>query len=65
MYCIYIFRSNPTSPTQQVYTTAPSRSYHPAARGGVPVYPPASPQIHRKMQQMGTGPSAVQQQVKN
>ncbi|XP_045465219.1 palmitoyltransferase ZDHHC8 isoform X4 [Harmonia axyridis] len=59
------YRSNPTSPTQQVYTTAQPRSYHPASRGGVPVYPPASPQIHRKMQQMGTSSSAVQQQQDN
>lgn len=39
------YRSNPTSPTQQAYT-AP-RPYHPAARGGVPVYPPQSPQVRR------------------
>ncbi|CAG9763939.1 unnamed protein product [Ceutorhynchus assimilis] len=42
------YRSNPTSPTQQqVY--APARAYHPAVRGGVAVYPPPSPQIHRKV----------------
>ncbi|KAK9882065.1 hypothetical protein WA026_018915 [Henosepilachna vigintioctopunctata] len=57
------YRSNPTSPTQQVYTTAPTRTYHPAARGGVPVYPPASPQIHRKMQQMGSGAPTLQHQL--
>lgn len=35
------YRSNPTSPTQ--------RTYYPALRGGVPVYPPPqSPQIKRK-----------------
>ncbi|KAF5278503.1 hypothetical protein FQR65_LT15674 [Abscondita terminalis] len=43
------YRSNPTSPTQQVTYTAP-RSYHPAIRGGVSVYPPQSPQVHRKTQ---------------
>lgn len=48
------YRSNPTSPTQnQVYTssatTAPrTNTYHPAMRGGVAVFPPQSPQIHRK-----------------
>lgn len=31
------YRSNPTSPTQ--------RTYYPALRGGVPVYPPQSPQV--------------------
>lgn len=41
-----LYRSNPTSPTQQAYS-AP-RPYHPAVRGGVPVYPPQSPQVHRK-----------------
>ncbi|KAG5889128.1 hypothetical protein JTB14_034185 [Gonioctena quinquepunctata] len=50
------YRSNPTSPTQQTYTTAP-RTYHPAARGGVPVYPPQSPQVHRK--QLGAGTPTV------
>ncbi|XP_028140364.1 palmitoyltransferase ZDHHC8 isoform X1 [Diabrotica virgifera virgifera] len=49
------YRSNPTSPTQQ-YTTAP-RTYHPAARGGIPVYPPQSPQVHRK--QLGAGTPTV------
>ncbi len=34
------YRSNPTSPTQ--------RTYYPALRGGVPVYPPPSPQVKRK-----------------
>ncbi|KAL1516957.1 hypothetical protein ABEB36_000784 [Hypothenemus hampei] len=45
------YRSNPTSPTQQQMYVAPlsSRTYHPAIRGGVPVYPPPSPQIHRKI----------------
>lgn len=33
------YRSNPTSPTQ--------RTYYPALRGGVPVYPPQSPQVSR------------------
>ncbi|KAF5282686.1 hypothetical protein FQA39_LY17493 [Lamprigera yunnana] len=46
------YRSNPTSPTQQVTYTAP-RSYHPAIRGGVSVYPPQSPQVHRKTQLSG------------
>ncbi|XP_066595048.1 palmitoyltransferase ZDHHC8 isoform X2 [Prorops nasuta] len=42
------YRSNPTSPTQQTYN-AP-RPYHPALRGGVPVFPPhhQSPQGKRK-----------------
>lgn len=39
------YRSNPTSPTQQGY--AAPRTYHPALRGGVPVYPPQSPQVSR------------------
>lgn len=34
------YRSNPTSPTQ--------RTYYPALRGGVPVYPPQSPQVSRE-----------------
>lgn len=43
------YRSNPTSPTQQTtYTAPPTRTYHPAMRGGVAVYPPQSPQVHRK-----------------
>ncbi|XP_074102996.1 zinc finger DHHC-type containing 8 [Cotesia typhae] len=42
--------SNPTSPTQQLYSTAPRAAYHPASRGGVPVFPPThqSPQVKRK-----------------
>lgn len=42
--------SNPTSPTQQPYSTAPRAAYHPASRGGVPVFPPThqSPQVKRK-----------------
>lgn len=47
------YRSNPTSPTQQnQYGGAPQTrtAYHPAMRGGVPVFPPQqSPQVHRKM----------------
>ncbi|KAF7269325.1 zinc finger DHHC-type containing 8 isoform X2 [Rhynchophorus ferrugineus] len=45
------YRSNPTSPTQQqIYPPQPNtRTYHPAMRGGVAVYPPPSPQIHRKL----------------
>lgn len=50
------YRSNPTSPTQQSYSNPP-RSYHPAVRGGVPVYPPQSPQVHRK--QLGAGTPTV------
>lgn len=44
------YRSNPTSPTQQQMYAPQSttRTYHPAMRGGVAVYPP-SPQIHRKL----------------
>lgn len=51
------YRSNPTSPTQQPYATnAPRAAYHPALRGGVPVFPPhqppplphQSPQVKRK-----------------
>lgn len=42
------YRSNPTSPTQQASYQAPTRTYHPAIRGGVSVYPPQSPQVHRK-----------------
>lgn len=44
------YRSNPTSPTQQTITYTPQRPpYHPANRGGVPVFPPQpSPQVKRK-----------------
>ncbi|XP_043265037.1 palmitoyltransferase ZDHHC5-B isoform X1 [Colletes gigas] len=43
------YRSNPTSPTQQLYANAPRSAYHPAMRGGVPVFPPhQSPQVKRK-----------------
>lgn len=47
------YRSNPTSPTQQPYVAnAPRAAYHPAMRGGVPVFPPhqphQSPQVKRK-----------------
>lgn len=43
------YRSNPTSPTQQLYANAPRAAYHPAMRGGVPVFPPhQSPQVKRK-----------------
>lgn len=63
------YRSNPTSPTQQQHqqynqmyggnagNTTGTRPYHPAMRGGVPVFPPQpppgqsggqSPGIHRK-----------------
>lgn len=54
------YRSNPTSPTQQSYAAPPpSRTYHPAMRGGVPVYPPpASPQVHRKPM-LGANTSAL------
>lgn len=54
------YRSNPTSPTQQPqYTTNPPRvAYHPAMRGGVPVFPPhqphQSPQVKRKAATMAT-----------
>ncbi|EGI62864.1 Putative palmitoyltransferase ZDHHC5 [Acromyrmex echinatior] len=54
------YRSNPTSPTQQSqYTTnAPRAAYHPALRGGVPVFPPhqphQSPQVKRKATTMAT-----------
>lgn len=52
------YRSNPTSPTQQSYTTnAPRAPYHPAMRGGVPVFPPQphqSPQVKRKASTMAT-----------
>ncbi|XP_074036593.1 palmitoyltransferase ZDHHC8-like [Leptinotarsa decemlineata] len=54
------YRSNPTSPTQQQqpYAAPPVRTYHPAARGGVPVYPPPqSPQVHRKQPGGGPAPS--------
>ncbi|XP_022905358.1 palmitoyltransferase ZDHHC8 [Onthophagus taurus] len=45
------YRSNPTSPTQQqTYNQSQSRTYHPAMRGGVSVFPPQSPQVHRKNQ---------------
>ena len=56
------YRSNPTSPTQQAQPQqqasygASSRTYHPAMRGGVPVYPPQSPQVHRKNQLAGAVP---------
>ncbi|KAF2880923.1 hypothetical protein ILUMI_25252 [Ignelater luminosus] len=52
------YRSNPTSPTQQAAYNAPPRSYHPAVRGGVSVYPPQSPQVHRKTQ-IGAGTPTV------
>lgn len=46
------YRSNPTSPTQQPYVNAQRPAYHPAMRGGVPVFPPhqphQSPQVKRK-----------------
>ncbi|KAG5327095.1 ZDHC5 Palmitoyltransferase, partial [Pseudoatta argentina] len=54
------YRSNPSSPTQQSqYTTnAPRAAYHPALRGGVPVFPPhqphQSPQVKRKATTMAT-----------
>lgn len=47
-----LYRSNPTSPVQQQSFQAAqqagfqNRAYH--ARVGVPVYPPQSPQVHRK-----------------
>ncbi|CAH0548147.1 unnamed protein product [Brassicogethes aeneus] len=53
------YRSNPTSPTQQGYGAPPARAYHPAQRGGVPVYPPQSPQVHRKLQVAGGGGGGV------
>lgn len=51
------YRSNPTSPTQQgnmgsgYQPQRQANTYHPALRGGVPVYPPnaqQSPQVRRK-----------------
>ncbi|XP_012521523.1 palmitoyltransferase ZDHHC5 isoform X2 [Monomorium pharaonis] len=55
------YRSNPTSPTQQSQyaTNAPKAAYHPALRGGVPVFPPhqpphQSPQVKRKATTMAT-----------
>lgn len=42
------YRSNPTSPTQQATYQTQTRTYHPVLRGGVSVYPPQSPQVHRK-----------------
>jgi len=52
------YRSNPTSPTQQSYATnVPRAAYHPAMRGGVPVFPPQphqSPQVKRKAATMAT-----------
>lgn len=54
------YRSNPTSPTQQSQyaTNAPRAAYHPAMRGGVPVFPPhqphQSPQVKRKAATMAT-----------
>lgn len=54
------YRSNPTSPTQQSQyaTNAPRAAYHPALRGGVPVFPPhqphQSPQVKRKATTMAT-----------
>ncbi|XP_065160538.1 palmitoyltransferase ZDHHC8 isoform X2 [Atheta coriaria] len=64
------YRSNPTSPTQQagggggggVGYGAP-RSYHPALRGGVSVYPqqppPQSPQVHRRAAQMAASTPTI------
>lgn len=47
--------SNPTSPTQQPYANTPRAAYHPATRGGVPVFPPhQSPQVKRKVTTMAT-----------
>ncbi|GLV34578.1 Zinc finger DHHC-type containing 8 [Carabus blaptoides fortunei] len=53
----YPYRSNPTSPTQQQQQQQAYRTntYHPALRGGVPVFPPPapnqqSPQVRRKTQ---------------
>ncbi|XP_043269763.1 palmitoyltransferase ZDHHC5-B [Venturia canescens] len=51
--------SNPTSPTQQPYGNPPPppqrAAYHPATRGGVPVFPPhQSPQVKRKVSTMAT-----------
>ncbi|XP_012220270.1 palmitoyltransferase ZDHHC8 isoform X1 [Linepithema humile] len=54
------YRSNPTSPTQQSQyaMNAPRAAYHPAIRGGVPVFPPhqphQSPQVKRKATTMAT-----------
>ncbi|XP_017781494.1 PREDICTED: palmitoyltransferase ZDHHC5 isoform X2 [Nicrophorus vespilloides] len=48
--------SNPTSPTQQAAYHAPR--YHPPVRGGVSVYPPQSPQVHRK-KPMGAGTPTI------
>ncbi|XP_046741089.1 palmitoyltransferase ZDHHC8 [Diprion similis] len=56
------YRSNPTSPTQQPYTNAPRAVYHPAMRGGVPVFPPhqphQSPQVKRKTMATPTTPTS-------
>ncbi|XP_076290504.1 zinc finger DHHC-type containing 8 isoform X2 [Lasioglossum baleicum] len=43
------YRADPTSPTQQLYANTTKPAYHPAMRGGVPVFPPhQSPQVKRK-----------------
>ncbi|XP_063990357.1 palmitoyltransferase ZDHHC8 [Diachasmimorpha longicaudata] len=50
--------SNPTSPTQQPYNP-PRAAYHPATRGGVPVFPPhQSPQVKRKTMATPTTPTS-------
>lgn len=63
-----VYRSNPTSPTQQAQQYQPppvvqqrtANTYHPALRGGVAVFPPGpvSPQVRRKVQsqQAAAGP---------
>lgn len=65
------YRSNPTSPTQQFANNAqvvvaqqiaPRPAYHPAMRGGVPVFPPQhphqSPQVKRKTMATPTTPTS-------
>lgn len=62
------YRSNPTSPTQQFANPGappaivPRPAYHPAMRGGVPVFPPQhphqSPQVKRKTMATPTTPTS-------
>lgn len=59
------YRSNPTSPTQQVtaYNPPTARTYHPAMRV-YPPPPPQSPQIHRKPTVAPAPTSLVQQDAR-
>ncbi|KAJ8969720.1 hypothetical protein NQ317_006109 [Molorchus minor] len=58
---VYMWKDTSPGPTQQQQQQLaynPPRTYHPAMRGGVPVYPPQSPQVHRKAQ-IGAGTPTI------